>query len=217
MEIDCNCCSTDGHDFAFRLPLWRCSSGTGPQSGTIIALSLDRCSSTGTSPPMGMNCNCCSTDGDDFAFRLHLWRCSSETGSPSGRISALSLVRCSSPGKSPPMEMNCNCCPTDGDDFAFRLHLWPCASGTGPQSGTIIALSLDRCSSTGTSPPMEMNCNCCSTDGDDFAFRLHLWRCSSGTGPQSGTIIALSLDLGSAPGTSPLMATTCMRCSTDNN
>src|SRR5690606_20432244 len=142
------------------------------------------------SPPMEMNCNCCSTDGDDSAFRLHLWRCSSGPGPQSGTIIALSLDRTSATHTSPPMVMHCNCCSTDGDDFAFRLHLWRCSSGTGPQSGTIIALSLSLPSLFRSSPPMEMNCNCCSTDGDDSAFRLHLWRCSSGPGLQSGTIIA---------------------------
>src|SRR5690606_34989515 len=142
---------TDGHDFAFRLHLWRCSSGTGPQSGTIIALSLDRCSSTGTSTSVERHGGSCSTDGEASAYRLHLWRCSSGTGPQSGTIIALSPDRCSPTGTSPAMEMYCNCCSTDGDDFAFRLHLWRCSSGTGPQSGTIIALSLDRCSSTGTS------------------------------------------------------------------
>src|SRR5690606_21405378 len=171
------CGSTDGDDVAFRLHLCRCASRTGPQSGTIIARSLGRCSSTGTSPPMGMNCNCCSTDGHDFAFRLHLWRCSSGTGPQSGTIIAHSLDRYSPTGTSPPVEMNCNCCSTDGDDFAFRLHLCRCYTGPGPQSGTIFAYTPLFQSPTGTSPPMEMNCNCCSTDGDDFAFRLHLWRC----------------------------------------
>src|SRR5690606_28460411 len=141
---------------------------------------------------MEMNCNCCSTDGDDFAFRLHLWRCSSGTGPQSGTIIAHSLDRSSTPLTSPPVEMTYNCCCTDGDDFAFRLHLWRCSSGTGPQSGTTFAQSLHPFPPRRSSALMEMNCNCCSTDGDDFAFRLHLWRCSSGTGPQSGIIIAHS-------------------------
>src|SRR5690606_39438890 len=86
--------------------------------------------------------------------------------------------------------MSYNCVTSDDEYFALFIYLWRCSSGPGPQSGTIIAQSLDRYSPTGTSPPMEMNCNCCSTVGDDFAFRLHLWRCSSDAPAPTNEIIA---------------------------
>src|SRR5690606_40359721 len=123
--------------------------------------------------------DCISTHDGDLGFCLHLWRCASRPGPQSGAIIAHSLDRCSSTGTSPPMEMNCNCCSTDSDDFAFRLHLWRCSSVAGPQSSTIIALSFDGRSCTFPSPPIDMNCNCCFTEGHNFAFRLRQWRCSS--------------------------------------
>src|SRR5690606_32957977 len=124
MEMYCGSSSTCGDDSGFRLYRWRCSSKCMAAAPGLWLLALAGTDVTGTSPPMEMNCDYSSTYGDDFGFRRHPWRCSSNHPPAVSRSSRAAVFGARAPCISPPMEMNCDYSFTYGDDFGFRLRLW---------------------------------------------------------------------------------------------